>query len=133
MKNKFDSRMNNSFLLKFSLIVRLKMNKDLILQILTKAHYLIPRKTYLRIYPYINPVKTTFDNLEMIAIELHEDIVLTDTIQLLLTDINDSLTKEEQIEKEDIKEIMDSLDSLDSLDLPPETPTGTLKSQNATK
>ena len=52
------------------------------------------------------------------------------------TDINESLTKEDQIEKEDIKEIMDSLDSvdsLDSLDLPPETPTGTLKSQNATK
>ena len=125
MKNKFDLRKNNnSFLLKFSLIVRLKMNKDLILQILTKAHYLIPRKTYLRIYPYINPVKTTFDNLEMIAIELHEDIVLTDTIQLLLKDINESLMKEEQIEKEDIKEIMDSLDSLD---LPPEKPTGTIQ------
>ena len=29
MKNKFDLRKNNSFLLKFSLIVRLKMNKDL--------------------------------------------------------------------------------------------------------
>ena len=100
------------------------MDKDLILQILTKAHYLIPRETYMRIYPYINPVKTTYDNLEMIAIELHEDIVLTDTIQLLLTDINESLTKEEQIEKEDIKEIMDSLDSLD---LPPEKPTGVLK------
>ena len=124
MKNKFDLRKNNSFLLKFSLIVRLKMNKDLILQILTKAHYLIPRKTYLRIYPYINPEKTTYDNLEVIAIELHEDIVLTDTIQLLLTDINDSLTKEEQIEKEDIKEIMDSLDSLD---LPPEKPIGTIQ------
>ena len=130
MKNKFDLRMNYSFLFKFSLIVRLKMNKDLILQIMTKAHYLIPRETYLRIYPYISSEKTTFDNLEMIAIELHEDIVLTDKIQLLLTDTNDSLTKEEQIEKEDIKEIMDSLDSLD---LPPETPTGTLKSQNATK
>ena len=124
MKNKFDLRMNYSFLLKFSLIVRLKMNKDLILQILTKAHYLIPRKTYLRIYPYINPEKTTYDNLEVIAIELHEDIVLTDTIQLLLKDINESLTKEEQIEKEDIKEIMDSLDSLD---LPPEKPTGTIQ------
>ena len=103
------------------MIVRLKMDKDLILQILTKAHYLIPRETYMRIYTYINPDKTTFDNLEMIAIELHEDIVLTDTIQLLLTDINDSLTKEEQIEKEDIKEIMDSLD------LPPENPIGTIQ------
>lgn len=100
------------------------MNKDFILQILTKAHYLIPRKTYLRIDSYIDPAKTTYDNLEVIAIELHEDIVLTDTIQLLLTDINDSLTKEEQIEKEDIKEIMDSLDSLD---LPPEKPTGTIQ------
>jgi len=103
------------------LIVRLRMDKDLILQILTKAHYLIPRETYMRIYPYINPEKTTYDNLEMIAIELHEDIVLTYTIQLLLTDINDSLTKEEQIEKEDIKDIMDSLD------LPPEKPFGTIQ------
>ena len=76
------------------MIVRLKMNKDLILQILTKAHYLIPRETYLRIYPNISSAKTTFDNLEKIAVELHEDIVLTDTIQLLLTDINDSLTNE---------------------------------------
>ena len=57
----------------------------------------------------------------MIAIELHEDIVLKDTIQLLLTDINDSLTKEEQIEKEDIKGIMDSLD------LPPEKPIGKIQ------
>ena len=97
------------------------MDKDLILQIMTKAHYLIPRETYLRIFLYINPGKTTFDNLEMIAIELHEDIVLTDTIQLLLTDINDSLTKEEQIEKEDIKGIMDSLD------LPPEKPFGKIQ------
>ena len=97
------------------------MNKDLILQILIKAHYLIPRKTYLIIFMYINPEKTTYDNLEVIAIELHEDIVLTDTIQLLLTDINESLKKEEQIEKEDIKEIMDSLN------LPPETPTGTIQ------
>ena len=88
---------------------------------MTKAHYLIPRETYLRIFPYINPEKTTYDNLEMIAIELHEDIVLTDTIQLLLTDINESLTKEEQIEKEDIKEIMNSLD------LPPTTPKGHIK------
>lgn len=103
------------------MIVRLKMDKDLILQVMTKAHYLIPRETYLRIFLYINPEKTTFDNLEMIAIELHEDIVLTDTIQLLLTDINDSLTKEEQIEKEDIKEIMDSLD------LPPENPIRTIQ------
>tara|TARA_Y100001970_G_C14224289_1_gene854607 strand:- start:1334 stop:1648 length:315 start_codon:yes stop_codon:yes gene_type:complete len=101
------------------------MNKDLILQILTKAHYLIPRKTYLRICPYINPAKTTYDNLEVIAIELHEDIVLTDTIQLLLTDINESLTKEEQIEKEDIKAIMDSLD------LPPEKPIGTMQLQKS--
>ena len=103
------------------MIVRLRMDKDLILQIMTKAHYLIPRKTYLRIYPYINPDKTTYANLEVIAIELHEDIVLTDTIQLLLTDINDSLTKEEQIEKEDIKGIMDSLD------LPPEKPFGKIQ------
>ena len=99
------------------------MNKDFILQILTKAHYLIPRETYLRIYPNISSAKTTFDNLEKIALELHEDIVLTDTIQLLLTDINESLTKEHQIEKEDIKEITDSLKSLD---LPPEKPTGSL-------
>ena len=117
--------MNYSFLFKFSLIVRLKMNKDLILQIMTKAHYLIPRETYLRIYPYISSEKTTFDNLEMIAIELHEDIVLTDTIQLLLTDINDSLTKEEQIEKEDIKEIMNSLD------LPSAKPIGTIQLQKS--
>jgi len=103
------------------LIVRLTMDKDLILQIMTKAHYLIPRETYLRIFLYISSEKTTYDNLEMIAIELHEDIVLTDTIQLLLTDINESLKKEEQIEKEDIKEIMDSLD------LPPAKPIGTIQ------
>tara|TARA_B100000686_G_scaffold350209_1_gene445531 strand:+ start:541 stop:855 length:315 start_codon:yes stop_codon:yes gene_type:complete len=97
------------------------MNKDLILQILTKAHYLIPRKTYLRIYPYINPAKTTYDNLEMIAIELHEDIVLNDTIELVLTEINASLTTENQVTDEKIKEIMDSLD------LPPEKPIGTIQ------
>lgn len=57
MKNKFDLRMIILSLLKFSLIVRLKMNKDLILQILTKAHYLIPRETYLRIYPNISSAK----------------------------------------------------------------------------
>ena len=97
------------------------MNKDFILQILTKAHYLIPRETYLRIYPNISSAKTTFDNLEKIALELHEDIVPIKTIQLLLTDINASLTTENQVTDEKIKEIMDSLD------LPPETPTGCLK------
>ena len=95
------------------------MNKDFILQILTKAHYLIPLGTYLRIYSYINAEKTTYDNLEMIAIELHEDIVLNDTIQLLLAEINASLT-ENQVTDEKIKEIMDSLDL-------PETPMGCLK------
>ena len=57
----------------------------------------------------------------MIAIELHEDIVLTDTIQLLLTDINDSLTTANQVTDEKIKEIMDSLD------LPLEKPIGTIQ------
>ena len=103
------------------------MNKDLILQILTKAHFMISRETYLRIFPNISSEKITFDNLNMIATELHADIVLTDTIKLVLTDINASLTTVNQVTDEKIKEI------IEALDLPPETPTGNLKSQDATK
>jgi len=97
------------------------MDKDLILQILIKAHYLIPRDTYLRIYPNISSAKTTFDNLEKIAIELHEDIVLTDTIQLLITEINTSLTTANQVTDEKIKEI------IEALDLPPKKPTDIIR------
>ena len=100
------------------------MNKDLILQILTKAHFMIPRETYLRIYPNISSEKITFDNLNMIATELHADIVLTDTIELVLTEINASLTTVNQVTDEKIKEIMDSLD------FPPETPTVCLKEED---
>ena len=97
------------------------MDKDLILQILIKAHFMIPRETYLRIFPNISSEKITFDNLNMIATELHADIVLTDTIELVLTDINASLTTANQVNKEKIKEIMDSLD------LPLEKPIGTIQ------
>mgnify|MGYP001377578569 CR=1 FL=1 len=103
------------------------MNKDLILQILIKAHFMIPRDTYLSIYPKISPAKTTLENLEMIAVTLHEDLVLKDNILLALTDVNASLTSDKQVTKEEVEDI------IEALDLPPKKPTGDIESQNATK
>ena len=110
MKNKFDLRMNSYSQLKIIFIARLKMNKDLILQILIKAHFMIPRDTYLSIYPKISPAKTTLENLEMIAVTLHEDLVLKDNILLALTDVNESLTADKQVTKEEVEEIIKKLD-----------------------
>ena len=84
------------------------MNKDLILQILMKVHFMIPRETYLRIYPLISDLKLPLENLEIIAIELHEDQVLKDNILLVLTDINDSLTTNKQVSKDDIQKLIDN-------------------------
>ena len=84
------------------------MNKDFILQIIMKVHFMIPRETYLRIYPLISDMKLPLENLERIAIELHEDQVLKDNILLVLTDINDSLTTNKQVSKEDIQKLIDN-------------------------
>ena len=84
------------------------MNKDFILQILMKVHFMIPRETYLRIYPLISDMKLPLENLERIAIELHEDQVLKDNILLVLTDINDSLTTDKQVSKDDIQKLIDN-------------------------
>ena len=84
------------------------MNKDLILQILMKVHFMIPRETYLRIYPLISDMKLPLENLERIAIELHEDLVLKDNILLVLTDINDSLTTNRQVSRDDIQKLIDN-------------------------
>ena len=84
------------------------MNKDLILQIIMKVHFMIPRETYLRIYPLISDMKLPLENLERIAIELHEDQVLKDNILLVLTDINDSLTTNKQVSKDDIQKLIDN-------------------------
>ena len=84
------------------------MNKDFILQILMKVHFMIPRETYLRIYPLISDMKLPLENLERIAIELHEDQVLKDNILLVLTDINDSLTTNKQVSKDDIQKLIDN-------------------------
>ena len=84
------------------------MNKDFILQILMKVHFMIPRETYLRIYPLISDMKLPLENLERIAIELHEDQVLKDNILLVLTDINDSLTTNKQVSKDDIQRFIDN-------------------------
>ena len=86
------------------------MNKDLILQILIKAHFMIPRETYLRIYPLISDMKLPLENLERIAIELHEDQVLKDNILLVLTDINESLKTDKRVTEAEIKEIIEGLD-----------------------
>jgi len=73
-----------------------------------KVHFMIPRETYLRIYPLISDMKLPLENLERIAIELHEDQVLKDNILLVLTDINDSLTTDKQVSKDDIQKLIDN-------------------------
>ena len=96
--------------LKIIFTIILKMDRDLILQILTKSHYLIPRETYLRIYTDISKIKTTFDNLEIIAIEMNDDLIRKYIIELVLIEINSSLTIDKQVTQTKIKEIIKKLD-----------------------
>ena len=96
--------------LKIIFTIILKMDRDLILQILTKSHYLIPRETYLRIYTDISKIKTTFDNLEIIAIEMNDDLIRKYIIELVLIEINSSLTIDAQVTQTKIKEIIKKLD-----------------------